>query len=392
MKDVFINNPFLRYYKYTVNLIIFLNIYFAHSQSTIAKLPVAFTLYNDNILLVNQDEIVFYDPSLTNKIKNYTLEENERAENILMTVKTIACQYPKLYDYYIILFVKDHLFLFDKDGNKLTKIDMTSTFSKRTIYEIEPIRKKNNYLFYIISMTNSSPYQLIIYYYKIHIGTFNNILIQKKEYNITSGSGFQINGISDNVSCRLMHSNTKKNILACFYGYTFKPSVSVTAFDIENNLNVLEFYSNEIGTDNIINIIRSKSIGDKSNAFLFFYTYSLNGFFSVYDINTNSLREKIKYSDFKIGSNPRSINFEYFYRTEQFLLTFKDTYINFEIIVLNKSFDMVLHSSFAYEGKVNAPPWESIVYSIDKEQYMFLSDYESHNGNYINFFFFKFYF
>ena len=390
MKDVFINNPFLRYYKYTVNLIIFLNIYFAHSQSTIAKLPVAFTLYNDNILLVNQDEIVFYDPSLTNKIKNYTLEENERAENILMTVKTIACQYPKLYDYYIILFVKDHLFLFDKDGNKLTKIDMTSTFSKRTIYEIEPIRKKNNYLFYIISMTNSSPYQLIIYYYKIHIGTFNNILIQKKEYNITSGSGFQINGISDNVSCRLMHSNTKKNILACFYGYTFKPSVSVTAFDIENNLNVLEFYSNEIGTDNIINIIRSKSIGDKSNAFLFFYTYSLNGFFSVYDINTNSLREKIKYSDFKIGSNPRSINFEYFYRTEQFLLTFKDTYINFEIIVLNKSFDMVLHSSFAYEGKVNAPPWESIVYSIDKEQYMFLSDYESHNGNYINFFFLNF--
>ena len=252
MKDVFINIPFLRYYKYTVNIIIFLNIYFAYSQSTIAKLPVAFTLYNDNILLVNQDEIIFYDPSLTHKIKNYTLEESERAENISMTIKTIACQYQKQYDYYIILFVKDHLFLFDKEGNKLTKIDMTSYLRKSTIYEIEPIRKKNNYLFYIISMTNSSPYQLIIYYYRINIDTFNNTLIQKKEYNITSGGGHQINGVSDNVSCRLMHSNTKKNILVCFYGYTYKPSLSAISFDIENNLNVLESYSNERETNNNI--------------------------------------------------------------------------------------------------------------------------------------------
>ena len=391
MKDVFINNPFLRYYKYTINILILLNIYFAYSQSTIAKLPVTFTLYNDNILLVNQDEIVFYDPSLTHKLKNYVLEESEKAENISMTVKTVACQYSKIYDYYIILFVKDHLFLFDKDGNNLTKIDMTSTFSNSNIYEIEPIRKKNNDLFYVISMTSSTPYKLIIYYYKINIVTFINDLVQKKEYNITSRGGFQINGISENVSCRLMHSNTKKNILVCFYGYTYKPSLSVTSFDIENNLNVLESYSDEIETNNIlINIIRSKSIGDKSNALIFFYTYGLYGFVSVYDINTNSLREKIQYTDFKIGSNPRCINFEYFYRTEQFLLTFKDTYINFEIIALNKSFDIVLHTSFIYEGKVNTPPWESIVYFKDKEQYMFISDYLSHNGTYINFFFFNF--
>ena len=216
MKDVFINNPFLRYYKYTINILILLNIYFAYSQSTIAKLPVTFTLYNDNILLVNQDEIVFYDPSLTHKLKNYVLEESEKAENISMTVKTVACQYSKIYDYYIILFVKDHLFLFDKDGNNLTKIDMTSTFSNSNIYEIEPIRKKNNDLFYVISMTSSTPYKLIIYYYKINIVTFINDLVQKKEYNITSRGGFQINGISENVSCRLMHSNTKKKYFSLF--------------------------------------------------------------------------------------------------------------------------------------------------------------------------------
>lgn len=227
MKDILINNSFLQYYKNALNIIILLNFYFVYSQSTIAKLPVTFTLYNDNILLVNQDEIVFYDPSLTNKLKNYELEESEKAENISMTVKTIACQYIKLYDYYIILFVKDHLFLFDKDGNKLTKIDMSSTFSTSTMYEIEPIRKKNNDLFYVISMTSSSPYKLIIYYYKINIDSYVNTLVQKKEYDIVSGSGFQINGISENVPCRLMHSNTKKNILACFYGYTFKPSLSV---------------------------------------------------------------------------------------------------------------------------------------------------------------------
>ena len=391
MNEVFINNPFLRYNKYTINLLILLNIYFAYSQSTIAKLPVTFTLYNDNILLINQDEIAFYDPSLTYKLKNYELEESEKVENISMTVKTIACQYSKIYDYYIILFVKDHLFLFDKDGNKLTKIDMTSTFSNSNIYEIEPIRKKNNDLFYVISMTSSTPYKLIIYYYKINIDTFVNSLVQKKEYEIISESEYQISGISENASCRLMHSNTKKNILACFYGYTYKPSLSVTSFDIENNLNVLESYSDKIETNNIlINIIRTKSIGDKSNAIIFFYTYGLYGFVSVYDINTSSLSEKIKYSDFKIGSNPRCINFEYFYRTEQFLLTLKDTYISFEIFVLNKNLDIVLHTSFTYKDKVNTTPWESIIYSKDKEQYMFISDYLSHNGTYINYFFLNF--
>ena len=392
MKDILSNNSFLKYYKNAIYIIILLNFYFVYSQSTIAKLPVTFTLYNDNILLVNQDEIVFYDPSLTNKLKNYELEESEKAENISMTVKTIACQYIKLYDYYIILFVKDHLFLFDKDGNKLTKIDMSSTFNNSAIYEIEPIKKKNNDLFYVISMTSSSPYKLIIYYYKINIDSYDNTLIQKKEYDIVSGSGFEISGISENAPCRLMHSNTKKNILACFYGYTFKSSLSVNSFDIENNLNVLESYSNELETNNdyLINIIKAKSIGNKSNALLFFYTYSLYGFFSVYDINTNSLSEKIQYSNFIIGSSPRCVNFDYFYRTEQFLLTIKDTYINFEIIILNKTFDMTLHSSFEYPGKTNAPPWESIIYLIDKEQYIFLSDYLSHNGTYVNFFFLNF--
>ena len=190
LKKISIALVFVTFFKY---------IFCEEKKISQLKFPVTLTLYNNNILLITNEEIILYDSNLENKLNNYTLEESIRPTKVDESIKSMAYQYKEIYGFYILAFVHDHLFIFDKDGNKLAKIDMTSTFGNSSIYEIEPIKKKNNDLFYVISMTNSSPCRLIIYYYKINIVTSENTLVKKIEYHIVSGSGYEVFGISFNL-------------------------------------------------------------------------------------------------------------------------------------------------------------------------------------------------
>ena len=118
-------NQFKKLYRNQIKYLILYALFFhVYGEDTIAKLPIAFTLYNENILLVNQDEIIFYDSTLTTKIQNYPLEELNQPENYIETSKTIACQFSKDYNNYILLFIKDQMFLFDKEGIKLSTKNM----------------------------------------------------------------------------------------------------------------------------------------------------------------------------------------------------------------------------------------------------------------------------
>jgi hypothetical protein len=83
--------------------------------------PVTLTLYNENILLITKNEIMFFEPTLTNKLKNYTLKESERVSDEIESYKTNVVQYDNEYGNYILAIIKDNLFLFDKEGEKLQK-------------------------------------------------------------------------------------------------------------------------------------------------------------------------------------------------------------------------------------------------------------------------------
>ena len=83
--------------------------------------PVTLTLYNENIIMITQDEIIFFDPTLTNVLKNYTLNESARVSDDTETYKTNIAQYSNEYDNYILAIVKDNLFLFDKEGKNYKK-------------------------------------------------------------------------------------------------------------------------------------------------------------------------------------------------------------------------------------------------------------------------------
>ena len=133
-----------------LNIIIILFLSFlVKIKSTIitdAYYPVSLTLYNDNILLIANNKIIFYDDSLNSIIKNYNLSESEIATDFKETYKSMACQYPLEYNCYIMILVKDQLYFFDKDGNKLQKENFTSEFEEQNYYEVIPIKKMENEL------------------------------------------------------------------------------------------------------------------------------------------------------------------------------------------------------------------------------------------------------
>ena len=133
-----------------LNIIIILFLSFlVKIKSTIitdAYYPVSLTLYNDNILLITNNKIIFYDDSLNSIIKSYNLSESEIATDFKETYKSMACQYPLVYNCYILVLVKDQLYFFDKDGNKLQKENFTSEFEEQNYYEVIPIKKMENEL------------------------------------------------------------------------------------------------------------------------------------------------------------------------------------------------------------------------------------------------------
>ena len=251
-------------FKYIIS-ILFCLFYFIISNISLnlnAKFPISLTLHDDNILLIVENKIIFYDSSLTTIIKSYNLSESEIASNFLETYKTMACQYPQEYKSYILVFVKDQLYFFDKNGNKITKENFTLQFKDLTYYEIIPIKKIDNNLYYIIPITMSNNQILIKFlYYNMNINTKENFLILEKEYLPLTIANNNFNRITDNAACVLMNSNDQNNILTCFYSGNFPCQISITSFSLENeNITKLSSYSKDIPytTHDYINLFRGR--------------------------------------------------------------------------------------------------------------------------------------
>ena len=340
------------------------------------KFPVTLTLYNNNILLITNEEIILYDSNLENKLNNYTLEESIRPTKVDESIKSMAYQYKEIYGFYILAFVHDHLFIFDNEGNNKCEIDLTEYFGNITLYDVTPIKKLDNNLTYVITFTNNNPYQIVIYYFSVNIETCENNFILEK-YNITPFpdiKDMKLNSISENVSCQLMNSLSKNNILVCFFGITYPSFLNVASFDIEDNLNYLSSYSTFISSPKSYNIelIKSKNIDNESTSLLCFFQKNQSPYTCLYDINENNFTTPIKRGEI-VGSSLRCLNFIYFYQTQQFLLSFKDNNLNLKIIILNKNYQLVEDFDYTFEKYYDIHR-HSFIYSEKDNYYSIISD------------------
>ena len=347
--------------------------------------PYSLTLYNDNILLITDQKILFLDSSLNNILINYTLEEYQKV-NLTLSEKTFAYQYPLEYGGYIIAFICDYLFLFDIEGDKLfQEKNLTEQFNEIPYYDLLPVIKTSDPLYYIISYTiykkaEEIPSQIKIFYYSIDVNN-GNITLEKEKTYYKAGCR-----ISKTIACQIMNSNNKSNILTCFFGCYFPGKIYSISFDIENEFKELDEYSTETEINQVsyyIDFIKAISIGNKSTALIGFFQIGSTGYSSVYNINTNTFSNIGKRGD-SVGNHISYFNFIYFIRTEQYFLSFRDNNQQFYITIMDKNYNVLENE----EGIINywyPSGWygnrrESIIYYIIDNSYSFISDIVSFEG------------
>ena len=385
-EDIFLNQNL-----YLFKLILFFTlIYKFHLQflnKMILYFPYSLTLYNDSILLITDRKILFLDSSLNNIMINYTLEEYQKL-NSRLSEKTIACQYPIEYEGYIIAFINDYLFLFNKEGDKLFEKNLTEEFNEIPYYDLLPIKKINNYLYYVISYTiynktNEIKSQIKIFYYSIDINNGNITLEKEKTFGKAECR------MSSTISCQIMNSNNKTNILTCFFGCYFPSKIYSISLDIENGLKILEEYytEKEINQVNyIIDFIKAISVGNKTSALVAFYQIESTGYSSVYNIITNTFSNVGKRA-ITSGGLLACLNLVYFTRKEQYIISIRDNNQQFHITIMDKNYNILENE----EGKINyryPSGWysnkrESIIYVIENNSYSFISDIVSSEGNFL---------
>ena len=375
-------------------ILLFPLVYFIKASSLTdfqTEFPMAYTLYDDNILLITKTKILFFDSSLTYVFKSYNLSESEIPKHFIETYKTLACQYPIEYKGYILVFVKDQLFFFDKNGNIITKENFTLILNEQEYYEIVPVMKIHNYLYYIISLTSQmNPYVIIFYYYKMNIKNKENYLILKNIYQPHTINNAIPNSLSNNIACVLMNSNIQNNIFTCFFSLTFPNQISIISFSLENeNMTELVNYSKNISFSqkDYINLFRVNNQLEKSKAFIVFVTYQLGGYSAIYDINSNelySLEERIGERDV-VGSSMRCIKLYYFERTEQFFIFFRDNDRTFRFVIVDKDYQVIYNKNstnyIKFPNSWNNVNIESIIYLKNEEKYALLSDFYTNDEN-----------
>ena len=108
--------------------------------------PTAYTLSNQNIIMVASDGIHFYNSDLIEDEDKKILFEKE----ILLlseSEKTVIAQFSDEDGGYIMIIVNDTLYIFQENGTPITSIDLSNSINS-IHYCLIPYKKENNFLLY----------------------------------------------------------------------------------------------------------------------------------------------------------------------------------------------------------------------------------------------------
>ena len=120
------NNYFIRFY-FLFIIYIIISLFIWSKQDPIEynmEFPVVLTLLNNRNAIVSKNGIQFYNQNLTmDNYKNYTFETPLQQENI----ETISmAQFEKINGEYILILVKNIIYIFSNDEILLKNIDLSS--------------------------------------------------------------------------------------------------------------------------------------------------------------------------------------------------------------------------------------------------------------------------
>ena len=267
MKKSFLKNDI----SYFIIFILVCNIHFSSQLSSIeVTYPVSLQLLDSSNVIATSDGLYFYSQDLSTCTKgvDFTIELND-LNNIVMA------QFPHEHEGYILILVKNILYIFDKNKNKKSEKDLNEYIINGKEFNIIPYTFDNN--------------NLILYFFISYLET-NNFFIQNITYYLTGDilnqNKFQIDvkrdGSSQNInhiSCLLLNPSSiiiNHELLTCFGAIQYE--VFSITLDPKDNFNELESFtdfitSSEFGTSPLTFV---KSVHNKNKEKAFIYVVDCN--------------------------------------------------------------------------------------------------------------------
>jgi hypothetical protein len=205
--------------------------------------PNTLTLLNKDIIMVAKDGIHFYDSTFTieNTDKKILLSSQISTANDYS--KTAMAQFSESDDEYIIIFILNEIYIFDKLYNKLFSENITQ-YINSDYYYLVPHKNDNNCLYFIISCRNKETKNFTLNYfsYNFDSSSFSNVMtktlnVSTQFYHSTNPQGFT------GPSCLFLNpTSLNKEILACFYATTYPAEIHSRVFDPNNNFEEMTQY------------------------------------------------------------------------------------------------------------------------------------------------------
>ena len=222
-----------------------------------------------------------------------------------------------------ILFISDQDHHFISPYGRLLKkysFSLPSSYQYYDFFSVIPYSHINDYYYYYIIYKSSNTY---FYFRKYSYCLQNNSIIE------TSYKGYSTDNSFDYITCQLM-KYLSNNVIACFFTIPMGNNyyINCTVFDSENNLEIIK--TNRTTTSGIISFNNIKSavmtIDGRQKALV---CGALNGtklFCAGYDITTNTFSETIINSINNYNIDTGYLSVSYFRETEEFLVSFLNTY------------------------------------------------------------------
>ena len=359
-------------------LIIFFQLFlFAKFQIAIRTLPYSYptllTLENDDLILVNQNGIHFYDSKLENEISNKSIPFSENIASDTENKKTTMAQFDHENGGYILIIAKDILYILESDGNQIHSLPITDYFTS-TNYFITPYKKEENYLNYIITYKDDTGRSIKINYFKFELNSpFTNEKLNTTTINL--GDGNEIFGLNCIFMTPLISSGITYDILTCFY--CSSKSIYASSFDPKNNFEKINSFDHSklITLVSYVNFIGGITNNSKQKALIYVLGDS-KPLYMTFDFQNLFSTEKLGVCSEVLSNEPFFNKIKYFKQTNQFVTFSKNFACNNFIMIYDSDFNVIGRKYFSIENCYNSNSFDIF---FDGDDYTIVLD--NANGN-----------
>ena len=308
--------------------------------------PSVLSLQNKGIVVVQTDGIHFYDFNKVEeepkKIKFETPITSERENE-----KISMGQFPEKEGGFIVIFVREKIYLMQSSGN-LLKEELLPEMTSLENIKIIPYKEEENNLLYIISYKTASK-QFGFNYYKFDLIHKKNSLIKIKILDMLKNPG-KINTSNANIfgsSCLFMKNLVDEDVFTCFLGVAFPAEIQVRTFSIKNDefeeKNNYKYLIGQYEIENF-NLISAIPNEQKDSSIIYFYK--------------NKILSKINFDFVKGLSSPNTVKIdvnlpdEYWKLESEIMKESKESIFSSRLYWANcKSYMIFFNSNFSLTNK-----------------------------------------